>query len=123
MSTILVAIDLEVLTVAHALRLGASRIPKATKIRRGGFYVLDMPDILSGFEIDWDLDEDASPRTIGKVISTNLPDPIYLEPMAPYRYCLLLRHYSKHIPSNARIRLGATTNAGHYYSEELEMSR
>jgi hypothetical protein len=66
---------------------------------------------------------DYEPRDVHETIAEKLPDPIYLEPNAPYRYGLLLKDYSKNIPNRARIRMWGATDQGQNWSGELEMDR
>jgi len=54
-------------------------------------------------------------------VCKRLPDPIYFEPRAPYRYSLLLRGYLDRMPYLARVCMYVATDTTECHAEELEM--
>jgi hypothetical protein len=62
---------------------------------------------------------DFPPIDLYQLVSTKIPDPVYLEPNAPYRYGLLLDKYQKRMPIHALIRLWVRTNAAERRSPEI----
>jgi hypothetical protein len=63
---------------------------------------------------------DYGPQEVREMVIKHVPDPVYLEPNAPYRYGLLLRDYHRHVPNWARIRMWASTDQGECRSAEIE---
>ena len=123
---ILSAVGARVLKVAHVMYLYG--VPTAAKIPKSDSYVLEFPDIRKSMRARPDgdrgprniqLDHEYGSRDIGETVSVKLPDPIYLEPKAPYRYSLFFKNYYKHIPNWARIRMYASTDHGECQSAEL----
>jgi hypothetical protein len=105
--------------------LYAYGIPKAAKIGRDGKYMIvcdpekfklampiPQPDLWS---------EDIGP--IDSAIDENvvLPDPIYLEPQAPFRFSLELKNYTKAVPNHALIRFWLRSEPGIDWSPEVEI--
>lgn len=112
---ILTAIGVQILKVAQICYVGG--IPSAAKIPKSDSYALECPNIRERMEAQHG--RDYGPQDVRETISKKLPDPIYLEPKAPYRYGLLLRDYYKHIPNWARICMCASSDQGECRSEEL----
>lgn len=115
---ILTAIGIEVLTVCQKIYIYG--FPTAAKIMKSDSYILQIPDIrqrmydqLGTFEYD--------AQDMRETVTKRLPDPVYLESHAPYRYGLLLKGYDRHIPNWARIRMWAATDQGECRSGELEI--
>jgi hypothetical protein len=119
---ILTEIGIEVLTVCQ--RTYVYGFPTAAKIPKSDSYIIQIPNIKQrmpqpmpgnrgiffGYE----------PQEVRETITKQLPDPIYLESNAPYRYALLLKNYYRHVPNWARIRMWAATDQGECRSAELE---
>jgi hypothetical protein len=118
--TILTAIGVNVIRVAQTTYFAG--IPTAARIPRSDSYVLDIPDIRSRQVDLTNFVGDFGPRDIAETIRKDLPDPIYLEPRAPYRYGLLLRYYATRMPNWARICMCLSTDKGECHSDELEIS-
>ena len=109
---ILTKIGLHVVTICFISYVAG--IPKAAKIPKHDSYVLKIPDIMSRLE------SEGIPLDIEETVEMKLPDPIYLETKAPYRFGLFLKHYSKNLPNWVRIKMWAATDQGESRSAELE---
>lgn len=64
---------------------------------------------------------DFPPTELNELVTIRIPDPIYLEPKAPYRYGLLLSKYHEHIPNHAILRLWIRANGKEEYSHEIHL--
>lgn len=93
-------------------------IPEAAKITKSDSYIVEVPDLRSElYSKGWR----GSPLDLDRMIITKIPDPVYLEPKAPYRHGLLLKHYQEYMPNYAIIRLVAATNSGNSESKEIHL--
>ena len=115
--TILTAIGIQVVTV---WRIDFRGIPMAGKIRKSDSYVLPIPRIAQ--RMHERLGHEYGPQDIRETIVEKIPDPVYLEPNAPYRYGLILKGYCKNIPNRAQIRMLAVTDQGESWSGELALN-
>jgi hypothetical protein len=115
--TILTAIGIQVLTICPMDEIRS--MPKAAKIFKSDSYVLEIPDIAR--QVFDRFDYKYEPQHLQETIVKRLPDPIYLQPNAPYRYEILLKDYSKNIPQWAKIRMWGATDQGPSWSGELEL--
>lgn len=120
--TLITAIGVKIVEVADILEERGGGPPVAVKVSRGEAYVVEMPD-LRAREIltELRLIDNRVCRTstikLNEVILTQIPDPIYLEPGAPFRYALYLKGYREYIPNNAILQLCIQTN--HQYLRQL----
>ena len=117
-------VGVRVVTIGHVYPL-VGGIPEAVEVQTLAEYILEMPSL---YEI---LDAEVHRRgsslrapsfelEVDKYVSTTLPNPVYLEPKAPFRFKLLLKGYWKGIPP-AIIRLTLLTSDGLAQSEEILM--
>ncbi len=118
------------------------RIPRTIKIELVDAYNIDIPDILDDFQRDdgddcmepigirEDFDpfdsfdsfiDNIKPIELRRDILTLLPDPIYFEGNAVYRYSIRLKNYSQHIPIDALIRFIVESDQGRIYSHLIRM--
>lgn len=116
---ILTAIGIEVLTVCQILYCYG--IPTAAKIPKSDSYMIQMPNIRQRMRDKFGNFHDYEPQEVREMVTKHVPDPVYLEPNAPYRYGLLLKDYYGHVPNWARIRMWASTDQGECQSAELEI--
>jgi hypothetical protein len=116
--TIVNAVGVKIMRVAQSTCLYGA--PQATKIVKSDAHALIIPDICRRLEegSSW---EDSSPRDIGETVYMKLPDPMYLEPGAPYRYSLLLKHYKAHMPTWTDLVMYVVTDRGVCHSMNIEL--
>jgi hypothetical protein len=116
---ILTDIGVEIVSVAHAIPIGApGGGPKSVKIELAGSYTIDMPDVRGKIKDGrwWD---NFSPIDWNEIVSVRLPDPIYVQAEAPYRYGLLLHRYSERMPNAVILRMWIRTHQGQERSREI----
>ena len=99
-------------------------IPKAAKIKRDGKYVIVCHR--EKFESALSISGADSWGQVGPVDtaveeSIALPDPIYLEPHAPFRFSLELKDYTSAVPNHALIRFWLRSEPGIDWSPEVEL--
>ena len=112
------AVGIEILRVMHDPIRGL--LPGAAKIPRSGYYQIKIPNILSKIRdiriqrisLNRFISPDRfhEPIDVSETVWHTLPDPIYLERGAPYRFGLLLKYYSIRMPTLARVRLCVSTD-------------
>lgn len=114
---LIIALGVRVWEIANRPRhlLG---IPEALPVFQSDFYTVEIPNVLAPHDIE----KDFGPFDVGVTALMRLPDPIYMQPSAPYRYGLLLKGYDGHVPNRCRISLVAVTNVGEAVSPKVEMS-
>ncbi len=126
---LLTAVGVEFVYVAHICYVAG--IPEAANIFKGDVYSIEMPDLRSRlFGRMWFEDGHEGPgiprnisqREVNELVSRKIPDPIYLESKAPYRYGLLFEKYDQRMPNNVIARLWAKTNEGETKSDEIYLS-
>jgi hypothetical protein len=84
-------------------------VPTAAKVAVSDYYELEIPDIRAELAGDrWEIPETRLERDS----ILELPDPIYFEVDAPYRFSLRLKQYQRHVPNHALIRLLAKSDRG-----------
>jgi hypothetical protein len=112
-------------------------VPQTAKIQRGDDFELEMPDIFAILDRHalgdiktagphkQEIENESSrflnlkaTKVMEKVL-LQLPDPMYMESKAPYRYSLKLKHYQERIPNHAIFRLAAETIKGESLSHAL----
>lgn len=116
---ILTDIGIEIVCVAeYTLDRG---IPESAKVEVRDIYIIDMPNIRGKFIHHYYKDKwwNLPPTDINELISIRIPDPIYLEAKAPYRYQLFLQNYWEYVPNYAIIRMWLRTNQKQEYSQEI----
>jgi hypothetical protein len=103
----LISIGVEILEVAQRMYLYG--IPKSVKIKVTDEFVLEMPDLRyeahhgvwatrptpspdSSHEIWF---SGGNPTILNRMISSSIPDPIYMQSLAPYRFRRVSAKYSK----------------------------
>lgn len=118
---LLTALGVELVSVAHIYYPGGtSAPPRAVKIKKEDLYILEMPDVLTKVRAySGSLVGEVEPMNLRELVSTRLPDPVYLEANAPYRYGLLLDKYDERIPNHAILRFWAKTNLGEHRSHVI----
>lgn len=107
--------------------ISSGRMPNAAAILKSQLYDIDMADVVSDIDFADLLVRHSAvsevPVEIDRMYLQGLPDPIYFEAGAPYRFALRLGSYARHVPSLARIRICASTDEGVSRSQELELLR
>jgi hypothetical protein len=99
-------------------------IPEAAKIKRDGEYVIvcHPEKFQSALPIsDADVWGEGGPVDTTVDESVLLPDPIYLEPDAPFRFSLELKDYTSAVPNHALIRFWLRSEPGIDWSPEIEL--
>jgi hypothetical protein len=95
--------------------------PVSLRIEMQGAYELDMPDIFSEFAHLIDDSGEYEVLNLNRVISTRLPDPIYMQPQSVFRYVLTLKNFGENMPNRSFIRLWIRTSGGNAESRILYM--
>jgi hypothetical protein len=94
-------------------------IPEAAKIKLTEEYILDVPLIRGkGAYIEPSNSRVPSVELPAKVM-LQIPDPVYMEPKAAYRYGLRLKSFQRNVPNHAVLRLLAKTQDKESYSEPI----
>jgi hypothetical protein len=114
---VLTAVGIEIMSVCQIVYCYG--LPTAGKIPKSNSYVLELPNIRTRMHDQLGTRE-YNPQEVRETITTRVPDPIYLEPNAPYRYGLFLKNYYNHVPNWARIRICVSTDLGQCQSAEIE---
>ena len=121
---LITGIGIEVLSIGHISYSGAS-MPQALKVPVMDKYVIEMPDLMPVFneerlkqELVLDLSVNVNSMTWG-----DLPDPIYVEAKAPYRYELLLKEFGRRVPRFTLLRLVTETPSGQTHSDNILFRR
>lgn len=120
---VIITVGVEILEAAHEMYFYG--IPRAAKIRVLDEFVLEMPDIhyewhhgVGAERPPFDKSKleiwlaEATPRVINRVVSKSIPEPVYVEHLAPYRFRLIFHKYQKNVPNHAIFRLFFITNIG-----------
>ena len=83
-------------------------IGRAKKVTMDTSYTIEMPDIkrITGL-------------VLPKVVSTSIPDPIYVPSQAPYRYSLFLHNYIGRMEPYTILRMWLRTNQDQERSDEI----
>jgi serine/threonine protein kinase len=107
-------------------------IPRAIHVKKAGAYSIKVPKLLSlpGAQeqlakrdrSDLSLESSMSVE-LHHIVSTRLPDPIYIQPEAVFRYELLLEGYCIYAREHVILRMWAQTNCGESRSEEIYIRR
>ncbi|HEU5380043.1 MAG TPA: toll/interleukin-1 receptor domain-containing protein [Ktedonobacteraceae bacterium] len=122
---ILTDVGIEIVSVADHVYAGG--IPQAVKVKMAESYILHMPDIWKRVKVIDDNDfifhmyHGLQPIYLHEVVSTPVPDPIYLQAKAPYRYRLQLAHYMARMPNETILRMWLRTNQGQERSHEIRI--
>jgi hypothetical protein len=109
---ILTHIGVQIAYTGH--RFYAYGFPTVAKIKVTDSYVIEMPNIFE--ELQGGGINDIPPQQIGRDVLIPIPDPIYFEEKAAYRYKLRLKNYTEHIPNHTLIRFIAVSEQGVSYS-------
>ena len=82
------------------------------------YFELEMPDIFHELRPTdhWD---GIKPTHLGRKVMLTMPDPIYFESGAPYRFSLRLKKYQARVPNHALIRIVAASNHGESTSHNI----
>ena len=94
-------------------------MPTAAPVPKCECYELVVPDIRS--ELTKGGRYDIEPTKIGRNVLLQLPDPIYFEGAAPFRFSLMLKHYRAHIPKYAICTLIARSDHGDSQSHFIKL--
>jgi hypothetical protein len=100
-----------------------SGIPKAEAVQRGGAYIITCHRERFRFILPPHAPPDYEAGPIDTAIDESLvlPDPIYLQPQAPFRLSLELKDYTKAVPNHAQIRFWLRSENGIDWSPEIEL--
>jgi hypothetical protein len=112
---ILTKVGIEIDSASHPLTLSVR--PHASRIERATSYAIELPDVLTD---NGPFDDE--PSSLHKVISIDIPDPIYMPAEAPFRYGLLLHNYCQHMPQETNICMWIQTSAGIAMSSLIHLS-
>ena len=124
---LLTAVGVEIVCIAQICYVGGD-IPEAAKVFKGDIYNIEMPDLhtrLFGRRRLKDGNEapgytkNLSQRDVNELVTLTIPDPIYFESKAPYRYGLFFDKYDQRMPNNTIARLWAKTSEGETKSDEI----
>lgn len=122
---ILTDIGIEIVCIAEVGYLGGEA-PVSVKVKVSDAYIIDIPSLLDIpsvltkiKEVEDNEGSSLWPIDVNERVSIHIPDPIYLQAKAPYRYRLFLRNYYKHLPNYAIIRMWLQTNQGQERSKEI----
>ena len=121
---ILNKIGIELVDTAHKplLRGIGISIPETAKIKLVDTYVIEIPDICNEFPCD-DSFNSIEPIKLQRDIVIPLPDPIFFEGNAAYRYSVSLKNYSRHIPHRTLIRFIAESDQGRIHSHLIRIEQ
>ncbi len=116
---ILTDIGIEIVCVAKVTYFYG--IPESVKVKVSDTYIIDIPNIRSKIKDRYDKDMwgGLPPIDLNELVSIHIPDPVYLQARAPYRYRLFLRKYCIHVPNYAIIRMWLRTNQGQDRSQGI----
>jgi len=114
---ILTDIGIEIVCVTQVIYVYG--IPTSAKVKVSDAYIIDIPNIRSKIKGREDKWGDLPPTDVNELVSIHIPDPIYLQAKAPYRYRLFLRNYCGHVPNYAIIHMWLRTNQGQVRSQEI----
>jgi len=115
---VLTHVGVEVVSVTHLWATPfKGEMPEARKVELQEDYTLQAPDDPEITKI-LDLDPDTDPwDDVGKLYWTRLPDPIYVQPAAPYRFSLCLTDYD--MPDHVILRLAVRSATGSVTSHDI----
>jgi hypothetical protein len=107
-------VGIEIIKVSFVQRAGGGNVPSSERVEIQDEYVLNLPDInaMHISEEDRTLYALYYDLIVNQVVSIKLPDPIYMQPQAPYRFTLTLRDYQIKMPTDVFMRLWVKTNKG-----------
>lgn len=111
-------VGIEIVSVAHVDTSLPGGIPQSVKVKATESYTIPMPHIPS----DIIKASYVQPVDLYEVVSIPVPDPIYLQAKAPFRYTLLLHDYVKRVPNKTILRMWLRTNQSQERSHELFIS-
>ena len=120
-------VGVRVVTIGHVPPRLAG-IPEAVEVKPLAEYTLEMPVLYEPLMSEVDrrggfFHAPSFELEVDRYVSTTLPNPVYLESKAPFRFKLLLKGYWQGIPENAIIRLTLLTSDGLAQSEEIQMQQ
>ena len=111
---------------------GVGSTPHAVKVKSLGTYSVTIPsswhDLVQ--RLQREVEDSDLPHSweipvlvdsLEEFAMTHLPDPVYVQPNAPFRFGLRLDGYGKRIPAQSVIRVMLETNAGQARSAEMFM--
>lgn len=119
---ILTAVGVEIVRVAYISYVGG--VPEAAKITQSEAYTIEIPDICSKLRQQFHMGNHMrtlAPVDLYELVSTRVPDPIYLEPRAPFRYGLLFDKYAERMTNYAILRFWVFTHRGEARSHDLQL--
>ena len=97
--------------------------PRASQIESIGQYELRLPganDIARGIAAVMAMDPDSDEwLNMGALCSIVLPEPIYVEPAAPFAYTTNLKRYDEGMSTDAILRLWIQTDSGELRSDDI----
>jgi hypothetical protein len=124
---LLTAVGVEIVSVAHRITLLG--LPEAVKVFKSDVYSVEMPDLrtrlfgrISIKGREFPVPRNLSQHEVNELVSKGIPDPIYLESKAPYRYGLIFESYNQRMPNRVIARLWARTSEGETKSDEIYLS-
>ncbi len=126
-SIILTAVGIEVLSAAHVFSLPGGG-PRAYIVPMDAEYTVDIPnmeDVVNMRKLSHLADSHhcyIPPIQLNRILSFELPAPIYVPPRATFRYTLHLAHYQEHLLNSTLLRLWIRTHEGQERSHNLYLS-
>jgi hypothetical protein len=115
---IVTEIGVEFLNLAEQIGGCGGGVPRSFKIKTSDAYTITTPNFYDLFRSRLRQREIIE---LSRKIPYHLPDPVYMEPNAPFRFTLCLDQYIERAPGNAILAIYIKTNQSEFKSDKISL--